>query len=268
MGKITPFSVHYNRRRIGRLILLSVAGTFLTGNAVNAKKSELEPWQEAEKTEVWEPVPKVVSAPPLQPPSDAIILFDGNDLSQWQSLDGSEASWPISGNVLTVKPGAGDIKTKDGFCDIQLHLEWKTPTEVDGMEGQQRNNSGVFLQQRYEVQILDSFDNLTYPNGQAGSVYKQTIPLVNAMRPPGEWQVYDIIFKAPRFDKGALTSPGYVTVIHNGVVVQNHTEIQGKTEWIGAPSYQAHGCEPIQLQDHGNLVSFRNIWLRKLKDKP
>ena len=132
------------------------------------------------------------------------------------------------------------------------------------MQGQQRNNSGVFLQQRYEVQILDSYANQTYPNGQAASIYKQAIPLVNAMRPAGEWQYYDIIYKAPRFANERLISPAFITVIHNGVLVQNHVEIEGKTEWIGPPSYEAHGCEPLQLQDHGNLVSFRNIWVREL----
>lgn len=220
--------------------------------------------QQAAKTEVWEPVPAVVEAPADAPPSDAIILFSGKDGSEWQALEGGEMPWTIADGVMTVKPGAGDIKTRQSFCDVQLHLEWRTPTDVEGLESQQRNNSGVFLQQRYEVQILDSYQNKTYPNGQAGSVYKQHIPLVNAMRPPGEWQEYDILFTAPRFDGETLSSPGFVTVLHNGVVVQNHVEIQGKTEWIGSPSYEAHGCEPLQLQDHGNKVSFRNIWVRKL----
>lgn len=185
-------------------------------------------------------------------------------MSAWASVKGGDAKWDFANGELTVKPGAGDIKTKQGFCDVQLHVEWKVPQPEPGMEGQQRNNSGIFFQQRYEVQVLDSYNNATYPNGQAGSVYKQTIPLVNAMRAPGEWQEYDIIFKAPVFDGDLLESPGYVTVIHNGVVVQNHVEIQGTTEWIGAPKYKAHGCEPIQLQDHGNLVSFRNMWVREL----
>lgn len=224
----------------------------------------LEPWQQAEKTEVWEPEPAIVKAPKGQAPSDAIVLFDGTGLSAWQSVKGGDAKWTLEGGVLTVKPGTGDIKTKDSFCDVQLHLEWKAPAPEAGMEGQQRNNSGVFLQQRYEIQILDSYNNRTYSNGQAGSVYKQHIPLVNATRPPEQWQTYDIIFKAPRFKGEALESPAYVTVLHNGVLVQNHTEILGKTEWIGAPEYQAHGCAPIQLQDHSNEVSYRNIWIRKL----
>ncbi|WP_353506909.1 DUF1080 domain-containing protein [Aliiglaciecola sp. LCG003] len=235
----------------------------MNSHAVSAQET-LEPWQQAEKTEVWEPVPVAVSTTEGQAPSDAIVLIGSNGLNAWQGLEGGEAPWSLQNNVVTVKPGTGDIKTKQKFCDIQLHLEWQTPTDVTDMEGQQRNNSGVFLQQRYEVQILDSYNNKTYPNGQAASIYKQTIPLVNAMRPAGEWQYYDIIFTAPRFSGSELSQPGYVTVLHNGVLVQNHVKIQGKTEWIGAPSYQAHGCEPLQLQDHGNLVSFRNMWVREL----
>lgn len=223
-----------------------------------------EPWELAQKTEVWEPVPKVVSALQNSIPSDAIVLFDGTDASAWESVKEGEAKWLTADNTLTVVPGTGDIKTKQSFCDVQLHLEWKTPTDVAGLEGQERNNSGIFFQQRYEIQILDSYQNKTYPNGQAASVYKQTIPLVNAMRPAGEWQTYDIIYKAPTFKDDALATPGYVTVLHNGVLVQNHVEILGTTEWIGPPKYKAHGCAPFQLQDHGNAVSFRNIWVREL----
>lgn len=225
--------------------------------------SRLTREQQAAKTEVWEPVPEVVTFDENGVPSDAIKLLDDN-LSAWESVKEGEAAWDLDDGVLTVKPGTGDIKTKASFCDVQLHVEWKAPTPDEGMEGQQRNNSGVFLQQRYEVQVLDSYDNKTYPNGQAASVYKQTIPLVNATKAPNQWQTYDIIFKAPTFNGEELSTPGYVTVIHNGVVVQNHTEIQGTTEWIGAPKYKAHGCAPIQLQDHGNLVSFKNIWIREL----
>ncbi|GGZ81359.1 MAG: hypothetical protein CL578_24300 [Alteromonadaceae bacterium] len=245
-------------------LTLALAGGALLSHTASAEQSQAEREAQAQKTEVWEPVPKSVATPIGKAPSDAVILFSGDDLSAWEGLKGGEAPWTISGDVLTVKPGAGDIKTKQNFCDVQLHMEWRTPTQVEGMRGQQRNNSGIFFQQRYEVQVLDSYENPTYSNGQAGSVYKQTIPLVNAMRPAGEWQYYDIIYSAPRFDGEQLKTPGYITVMHNGVVVQNHTEIQGKTEWIGAPSYEAHGCAPLQLQDHGNLVSFRNIWLREL----
>lgn len=247
-----------------RLMTTASALCLTVACAATNADTELEPWQQAQKTEVWEPVPATVTAQTGTPPSDAIVLLQGNSLEQWESVNGGDAKWSMKNGVATVKPGTGDIKSKQSFCDIQLHIEWKTPTDVTGKEGQQRNNSGIFLQQRYEIQVLDSYNNKTYPNGQAASVYKQTIPLVNATRPPGEWQEYDIIFKAPTFDGDKLATPGYVTVLHNGVLVQNHTEIQGKTEWIGAPSYEAHGCAPLQLQDHTNEVSFRNMWVREL----
>jgi hypothetical protein len=246
---------------LAALLATSIAPLAFAESVEQLERAERE--KQAAKTEVWEPVPAVVSAKKNELPSDAIPLLT-SDMSAWASVKGGDAKWDFANGELTVKPGAGDIKTKQSFCDVQLHVEWKVPQPEPGMEGQQRNNSGIFFQQRYEIQVLDSYNNATYPNGQAGSVYKQTIPLVNAMRAPGEWQEYDIIFKAPVFDGDALESPGYVTVIHNGVVVQNHVEIQGTTEWIGAPKYKAHGCEPIQLQDHGNLVSFRNMWVREL----
>ncbi|GGO68395.1 3-keto-disaccharide hydrolase [Bowmanella pacifica] len=242
-------------------ILSATACLLLFGQAAFAQNDRE---QQAQKTEVWEPEPKVVSAPLNAPPSDAVVLFGGNSLSQWLSVKGGDAPWQLTDGVMTVAPGSGDIRSKAEFCDVQLHLEWRVPAPEPDMQGQQRNNSGVFLQQRYEIQILDSFENRTYSNGQAGSLYKQAIPLVNAMREPGQWQSYDIIFKAPRFDGDKLTQPGFITVLHNGVLVQNHTQIQGDTVWLGQPSYTAHGCAPIQLQDHGNLVSFRNIWARPL----
>ena len=165
---------------------------------------------------------------------------------------------------MTVVKGSGDIETKRSFGDCQLHLEFRSPAVVAG-EGQFRGNSGVFFQNRYEVQVLDNYQNATYPNGQVGAVYKQHIPLVNPMRPPGEWNTYDIIFTAPRFNSdGIRTSPGYLTVILNGVLVQNHVEIQGTTEYIGLPKNVAHGPAPLRLQDHGDPVSFRNIWIREL----
>jgi hypothetical protein len=165
---------------------------------------------------------------------------------------------------MTVVAGTGAIHTRRFFGDAQLHIEWRTPSEVRG-EGQERGNSGVFLQQRYEVQVLDSWNNRTYSNGQAASIYKQYIPLVNASRRPGEWQTYDIFFRAPRFAADStLERPGYVTVVHNGVLVQDHVELKGITVYRGAPLYLAHGPLPIMLQDHGNPVSYRNIWLREL----
>ena len=217
-------------------------------------------------TEVWEPEPRIVNPGeyPSSAPSDAIILFDGTNTDMWQHRDNSAVKWHVADGVMTVVKGTGAIFTKDNYGDVQLHLEWRAPAEVVSSD-QGRGNSGVFLQNRYEVQILDSYENRTYSNGQAGSIYKQYMPLVNAMKPPGEWQYYDIIFTAPRFNSdGIVVSHGYLTVFHNGVLVQNHSQLQGPTVFIGLPKYQAHGEAPIQLQDHSNPVSFRNIWLRKL----
>ena len=254
----------YTYKTISAAFVVAMGATAYSGQ-IMAADDELEDWQKAEKTEVWEPVPPKITANAGEVPSDAVVLFDGKDLSAWESVKGGEANWTVKDGVLTVKPGTGDIKTKQSFCDVQLHVEWRAPKPDADMEGQQRNNSGVFLQQRYEVQVLDSFESKTYANGQAASVYKQSIPLVNATRPPQQWQEYDIIFNAPRFDGDKLVTPATITVLHNGVLVQNHYELKGKTEWIGEPSYEAHGCAPIQLQDHTNEVSFRNIWVREIK---
>jgi hypothetical protein len=208
---------------------------------------------------VWPKPPIVESGTASTPPSDAIVLFDGKDLSAWTG--GEE--WEIEDGVATVK--GGGIETKQSFGDCQLHLEWASPEKVTG-KGQGRGNSGVHFMNKYEIQILDSYENDTYPDGQAGAVYKQHPPLVNACRKPGEWQTYDIIFNAPRFDEsGKLTKPAYVTVLHNGVLVQNHFEIEGTTAWDEAPKYTAHPEKlPIHLQNHRNPVRFRNIWIREL----
>lgn len=217
-------------------------------------------------TEFWEPEPRIVTpgASNSAPPSDAIVLFDGTDLDAWKHANGAGAKWTIKEGIATVNPGTGAIMTKEQFGDCQLHIEWRSPLVIEG-KGQGRGNSGVFFQERYEVQVLDSYNNRTYSNGQASSVYKQHMPLVNAMRPTGEWQTYDIIFKAPRFnDDGIKVASGSLTVIHNGVLVQNHVEIKGTTEYIGMPRNIAHGDGSIMLQDHSNPVSFRNIWIRKL----
>ena len=240
-----------------------IAGaTVLLTLPVLAQKTNMKP----EETEVWEPEPRVVTTAPDKAPSDAIVLFDGSSLDQWVSQkDGfSPAEWEVADGGVTVVPGKGSIQTKQQFTDYQLHVEWRSPTEIVG-EGQGRGNSGVFMQGLYEVQVLDSYSNRTYSNGQAASLYKQRIPLVNATKAPGEWQAYDIIWTAPRFSAdGILISKARVTVLHNGVLVQNHVELDGPTEYIGIPKYKAHGLGPIVLQDHGNPVSFRNIWITPL----
>jgi hypothetical protein len=194
------------------------------------------------------------------PPSDAIVLFDGKDLSAWENGE----SWKVEKGVATVSRKA--IRTKQSFGDCQLHLEWSAPVPARG-KSQGRGNSGIYFMGLYEVQILDSYQNKTYFDGQAGAIYKQTPPMVNAMRPPGEWNLYDIVFTAPRFgEDGSLQSPAYLTLIHNGVLLHNHFELTGSTEWNRAASYEPHAAKlPIMLQDHGNPVRFRNIWLRELK---
>lgn len=224
-------------------------------------------------TEFWEPEVEVVTPGEqgenafISAPSDAMVLFDGEDLSEWVHKDGTAAKWTVSDGVFTVNKGTGDIKTKKEFEDFQLHLEFRIPEIITG-KSQARGNSGIFLQERYEVQVLDNFKNRTYANGQVGSIYKQSRPLKNPMRAPGNWNVYDIIYSAPRFkDDGTLFSPATVTVILNGVVVQNHTTILGPTMYIGLPEYKAHGKASIRLQDHGDpseAISFRNIWIREM----
>ncbi|GAB4138798.1 MAG: DUF1080 domain-containing protein [Planctomycetota bacterium] len=201
--------------------------------------------------------------PPATPPSDAIVLFDGTDLSAWRGKKG-KAAWLVRDGYAEIN-GTGSIDTARSFGDCQLHIEWATPAVVKG-ESQGRGNSGVFLQSRYEVQILDSWKNATYADGQAAALYGQRPPLVNACRGPGEWQTYDIVFRAPRFDDtGALRSPATVTVLHNGVLVQDHEAFLGPTGHRRDPSYVAHGPKaPLLLQDHGNPVRFRNIWIREL----
>jgi len=217
-------------------------------------------------TEVWEPIPPQIDpGDATHPPSDAIVLFDGTDLSAWSGRDG-EATWTVAGGTMTVAPGTGDIRTKQGFGDVQLHIEWRSPTTITG-EGQERGNSGVYLMGKYELQVLDSYESRTYSNGQAGSIYKQFIPLVNATRAPGEWQTYDIMFMRPRFrNDGSVERPAMMTVLHNGVLIQNHVTLKGSSVYIGQPEYEHHGDrEPLVLQDHSNLVSYRNIWIREIE---
>lgn len=242
-----------------------------------AGASQTPPKGNPKDTEVWDPVPPVVTpgATNSEPPSDAIILFDGKNLDQWVSVkDKSPAGWKVADGIMTVVKSAGNIETKRSFKNYQLHLEWRIPTEITGTD-QARGNSGLFLASTgagdggYELQILDSYNNKTYVNGQAGSIYKQGIPLANAMRKPGEWQVYDVVWTAPAFNTdGTVKTPAYVTAFHNGVLVQNHFELKGETVYIGKPEYKKYETAPIKLQAHGDPsppISFRNIWVRELK---
>jgi len=230
------------------------------------KADDLPP--EPKATEVWFPVPPKVTpgASPGAPPSDAIILFDGKNLDAWKSTrEDGPARWNIVDGQLVVNPGTGDIQSREKFGDVQLHVEWWDPNLPADKVNQDRGNSGIFLQDVYEVQVLDNFENKTYVNGMVGSIYKQYPPLVNAAWPAEHWQIYDIIFTAPRFaTDGSLQSPARLTVLLNGVLVQNNSVLKGGTTYIGAPSYRPHGDMPLRLQDHGHLVRFRNIWLRKL----
>jgi len=202
---------------------------------------------------------------PGKAPSDAIVLFDGTDLSAWKtSKDGGAAAWKVENGYMEVVKGSGSIETKRAFGDIQLHMEFSTPTPPEG-ESQGRGNSGVFLMGRYEVQVLDSYDNATYSDGQAAAMYGQRPPDVNASRGPGQWQAYDIVFRAPRFEGDELASPGVVTVFHNGVVVHHAEEFLGATAHRRVGKYAPHEPEgPISLQDHGNPIRFRNVWVRRL----
>uniref|UniRef100_UPI00321777EE 3-keto-disaccharide hydrolase n=1 Tax=uncultured Draconibacterium sp. TaxID=1573823 RepID=UPI00321777EE len=242
---------------------------FLLAAGAWAQQEDESVKMKPEMTEIWDPEVSIITpgATPVDAPSDAIVLFDGVDLGrEWTNGDGGEPGWLVEDECATVVRGQGIIKTKRVFEDFQLHIEWRTPAEVVG-ESQGRGNSGIFLQGRYEVQVLDNFNNRTYRNGQAGSLYKQHAPLVNACKAPGLWQVYDIIYTAPRFnDDGTYFTPPTVTVLHNGVLVQNHVKLRGPTEYVGIPEYSVkkHGADCIMLQDHGNPVSYRNIWIREL----
>lgn len=261
------------KRKLFPARALGIAAAVLATSQLYAqvpKPPEMKP----EMTEFWEPEVKVTTPGKatanayLTAPSDAIVLFDGKDLSKWKSDNGGgPAKWEVKNGVFTVKKGTGDIRTVQEFNDFQLHIEWLIPAGITG-KSQARGNSGIFLQGVYEVQVLDNYNNRTYANGQAGSIYKQSPPLKNAMRAPGEWNVYDIIYSAPRFkEDSSLYAPARVTVIHNGVVVQNNTTITGHTPYIGLPKYTFHGKGPIKLQDHGDPsepISFRNIWIREL----
>ncbi len=245
-----------------------LAGSFVTINAQNAKP---------EDTEYYTPVPKIVTPGSVfgQAPSDAIVLFDGTNLDQWVSAKDSTSAnkWTLADNAMTVNKSNGDLQTKRRFMDYQLHIEYRIPENITG-KGQARGNSGIFLAALpwgaggYELQVLDNYNNTTYVNGQVGSLYKQAVPLANACRKPGEWQTYDVIWTAPRFNEdGSVKSQARATVLHNGVLVQNNTSLIGDTPYIGQPSYKKHGAAPIKLQAHGDPsepISYRNIWVREL----
>lgn len=261
-----------------RDLLVTTAGMLampVAGSALGAGDGAALPPPVA--TEVWQPVPPKVDAPVNGAPSDAKVLFAGTDTDVWEHADAGKGidtemtedrrpiRWKVVDGALVVTPGSGDIRTREVFGDVQLHLEFRTLAQPTG-EGQGASNSGVFLMERYELQVLDSYRNTTYVNGQAAAVYKQYAPLVNASRPPGEWQSYDILFLAPRFAAdGRLLSPARMTVLHNGVLVQHDVALQGATVYQGQPKYEAHAAQlPLRLQDHGDAVAFRNIWIRAI----
>ncbi len=251
-----------------KFVILSIALFGMTTLGVYAQKDKK---MEPKETEDWSRKPEVVKpGKRAKAPSDAIVLFDGKkSVDNWikAGSDGEPIGWKVKCKSMQVVFKAGGIETKQHFGDCQLHVEWQSPKKdvKAGKKGQGCGNSGIFLMDRYEVQVLNNFDNETYYNGMAGSIYKQHIPLVNPAIKPGKWQSYDIYFTAPRFNENkSLKTPAYVTVVLNGVLVQNHVELQGPTEFIGYPSYKAHGMAPLQLQNHNNEVKYRNIWIREL----
>ena len=257
------------RPRRSLLFLVATATVFTSPAAAQT------PVPKPADTEAWTPVPRVVTPGPTdrEPPSDAIRLFDGRNLDEWvNTRDKSPARWKVDDGIITVDKSVGNIETKRKFKSYQLHLEWRIPSNITGKD-QGRGNSGVFLAGSgdgdggYELQILDSYVNTTYVNGQAGSIYKQSIPLVNASRKPGEWQTYDVIWTAPTFNgDGSVKTPARVTALHNGVLIQSNYVLKGETRYIGAPEYSPYDSAPIKLQAHGDPsepISFRNIWVRE-----
>lgn len=261
-----------------KLLVISLvlySNLYSSGQAQQAAQTSTVPAADPNKmtpgmTEIWDPEVTIIQpgVKNSDAPSDAIVLFNGTDINQeWADKQGNPSKWIITEGALISIRGAGDIKTKRLFSNFQLHIEWRTPSEITG-ESQGRGNSGIFLQERYEIQVLDNYNNRTYRHGQAGGIYKQFAPLVNVCRKPGEWQTYDVIYTAPTFNKDTTTffTPPRVTVIQNGVLVQNNVSLRGPTEYIGIPEYfiKVHGAAGLVLQDHGNAVAYRNIWIREL----
>lgn len=255
-----------------RLTIVSLLLTIAVALYAQEPKQYPEPGKMThDMTEFWLPQPPIVTPgdnAKCTAPSDAIVLFDGSNLDAWKSAKtGGEAEWHVHDGVVTVDKKKGDIITKEAFGSFQMHIEWCVPEDIEG-SSQGRGNSGVYLQDMYEIQVLDTYRNETYANGATGSIYKQVIPLANAMLPPGQWNVYDIIYNAPVFNAdGTYKVHPTVTLLHNGVLLLNNFAIQGTTEYIGLPKVKAHGDGPIRLQSHGDKsqpISFRNIWLRKL----
>lgn len=243
-----------------KMKLLGLA--LLSGSAIIAQQRDAEI---PDLTSIYDVKVKVIDAPVTgQAPSDAVILFDGSNFDAWEHLDGSPVKWELVDGAMQVVGGSGNIRTKQKFGDVQLHIEFATPSEVKG-NGQGRGNSGIFFQSRYEIQVLDNYQNETYANGQVGAIYKQHIPLANPSRKPGEWQTYDIIYTAPTYNEdGLIKTPARMTALLNGVLVQNNVSLLGTTEYIGIPKLQVHGADAIMLQDHGNPIRFRNVWVRPL----
>jgi 3-keto-disaccharide hydrolase len=258
--------VNVAARRLGGQAVRSAALVTFVLSAYPANRLSCQQWpvhsMDRPRPPVVDPGPE---RPPAPPPSDAIVLFDGKGLAAWQSPGGTEAKWTVREGYVEVAPGTGPIVTRRSFGDVQLHIEWAAPTPPKGA-GQERGNSGVFLMDQYEIQVLDSYRNDTYADGQAAAVYGQMPPLVNACRPPGQWQTYDIVFRRPRFaPDGSVRDSARVTVLHNGVLVQDNTAIQGRTAHGRPARYEPHADRlPLMLQDHGNPMRFRNIWLREI----
>ena len=252
---------------VGLLMLLTM---MMPPHPIAAAQGDLEKWGPNDRNRPEPPIitPGTASTQtqPGRPPSDAVVLFNGKDLSNWESSKGGPAKWKVGNGYFEVLPGTGEIRTKDGYGDCQLHVEWAAPNPPKGTD-QDRGNSGVFLHGIYEIQVLDSYDNVTYADGEAAAVYGQYPPLVNAARKPGDWQTYDIVFHEARFDAdGKVAQRAHVTVFFNGVLVQDHVEMTGPTAHHDRPPYKPMPEKaPLALQDHNHPVRYRNIWIRELK---